>query len=513
MTTNHTDARTADEYTPDLRADLDGATPGDEVTLVYRSVHTDTPQTVTATLVDVCPADEQEYGYNDLYSLSGDDEADEWGLEVLADDGRATLYKGLLFRSENSNVHGRQRKTTRRVSETFGVMGAEFEAGDLDRDPAEFYVGDRVVTPEGREGEVVRLFETNEPRVDVAHDDGSHSYLPRTEVELVTDDDAGDSEPAREVVTDGGRDPADEVEAVEAAATEVDERTSCMRLAERNVEGGGSNVPDESRELARLDVLDESREAGDRIFTHLAVAEARRQGVEVPEQAVEFPAPTLSSDRGERVVYAKIPGWHVDDDDKPGLAKALGRAWGYDGHPSTVAGFAVRAAGTDDGKNGYAFTQFYDDDRNAWVSVPNRYGMAWVARSCVTLFEGEGEPCGPDMIRVRRRDGVSEDDEGNRSVEWGRALGATVRRFREGEQANPVAEAFGALAERPERQQLRVRAGLQAYVEECRADGFSALDDEEQLARVVNALLGAFDNERVRDIAERDDDDDDEGDA
>lgn len=260
-----------------------------------------------------------------------------------------------------------------------------------------------------------------------------------------------------------------------------DSDTDGMSLRVRNVDGGGSSVPDESEFYERRYHWLKSTNGGkpDNIWINLAEN--------------EFDGKSFSGDNS-KLVYVNIPGWLVDDDED--LSVMFPSISGG----QTLNTFAEFKPDSSKDSDAFAFGDMYNKNRHKWVSPRNMYSTAWVAKKCCTLYISEGEPRPVDSERIKTEDAlddsidVFEADEDD--YDWRMALGAAYRRS-EGTEKDELAIAKQNAKELPDKLFRKVEVGVDEYMRQKEAKGEDVTEDE--LAVFINSITEALRPGSVKD--------------
>lgn len=258
---------------------------------------------------------------------------------------------------------------------------------------------------------------------------------------------------------------------LESYVQEFSDDPSGMGLEVRNVEGGGSQCPDENRSYeSRLEWLQDT-EGGMRAEVWRELAK------QSPEDVV------VESD--EELVYIECPGWFVNSDDDLSTL--------FDTHDGqTLSTFAVLREDASQDADAYGFKALKSNPRR-WVTPMNKYKTAWIPKNLCTLYISSGEPRPVDKEKVNKRDalpdevdrfGAEEED-----YEWKMALGAAYRRCID-EEKSSLEEAYNEAQELPQKLYEKVEVGVDEYMRQCNAEDREV--DEDQLAMVVRSLTHAL---------------------
>lgn len=259
---------------------------------------------------------------------------------------------------------------------------------------------------------------------------------------------------------------------LETYVEEFEDDAEGMGLKEENHEGGGNQCPDETVVYeSRLEWLEQNGGShSDSIWQNIADGEMRN----------------VTPGEDEELVYIKVPGWFVNDDDE--LSKVYTGI--HDGQ--TVTGFAILRSDASEDADAYGFSNFLAGHRG-WVTPMNQYKTAWIPKKICTVYRQVGEPRPLDEERVRERDALpdevdrfeaSEDD-----YDWRLALGAAYRRC-EGEEDSPVQEAYDNAQKLPKKLYNKVEIGVDEYMRQVSAENEEV--DEDELAMVINSLTKAL---------------------
>lgn len=255
-----------------------------------------------------------------------------------------------------------------------------------------------------------------------------------------------------------------------------DSKPDGMEMSVNNVEGGGSNVPDESEYYDnRLEWLNTTNGGHfDNIWSNLA--NNRKEGE------------SLENAENKELVYIELPGWFIPKKDE------LKRIFGSTDGGSKVSCFAILKPETSDGKDGYAFSEFKTGDGiNQWSEVRNQYSMVWVSRKICTVYRRESEPRGVDKATIYSRDALPEEKDpfecDDDDYDWRLALGAAYRR-KEGTENDPLVKAYNEAQELPDKLYERVELGVEEYITNKSVKGEEPTDDE--IALIVNTLTSAL---------------------
>lgn len=258
---------------------------------------------------------------------------------------------------------------------------------------------------------------------------------------------------------------------LEVYVEELSDNPEGMGLEVQNVEGGGSNVPDESREYeSRLEWLQDTQGG-------------RRDGVwrELAEQDPN----NVTVEEDEELVYIECPGWFVNDDED--LSPLFNVTDGQ-----TVSTFAVLRKETSEDKAAFAFKAFNQSGMR-WVKPRNQYKTAWIPKKLCTLYIKTGDPRPVDKERVNERDALPEEidrfEAEEDDYEWKLALGAAYRRCID-EEKSSLEEAYKEAQELPQKLYEKVECGVDEYMRECSAENKEV--DEDDLAMVVKSLTHAL---------------------
>lgn len=243
-----------------------------------------------------------------------------------------------------------------------------------------------------------------------------------------------------------------------------------MSLRVENEEGGGNNVPDESEFYeSRREWLEETHGGKHDIWRTLA--KGNYQGED-------------AAGDDEELVFIRIPAWYIELDDNENFQRTFGEVYGW------YEGWALLNTEQSEGNNAWCLTKVYTNGR--WRKPRDEYGMLWPARSCMTVFRREGEPRPVDKARIREREALPDDidpfDAEEDDYEWRLALGAAYRRT-EGQEEEPLKQAYNEAKELPDKLYDKVEAGVNEFMAQAAAENKDVDDDE--LAMVVRALTTA----------------------
>jgi hypothetical protein len=265
---------------------------------------------------------------------------------------------------------------------------------------------------------------------------------------------------------------AKEKKRLDAYVDEFEDENEGMGLIIENHEGGGSQCPDESSEFeSRLEWLRHNNGThSDSIWRKLAKGEAGAK--KVPDD--------------KELVYLKMPGWFVNDDDD--LKKLFQNT--HDGETVTVLG-VIRVESSEDA-NAYAFSKF-KVPRTGWTNPRNQYKTAWVPKKICTLYRRVGDPRPLDKERINERQALPEEvdrfEADSDDYDWRLALGAAYRRS-EGREDNPVEEAYEEAQDLPKKLYEKVEIGVDEYMRQAAADNREV--GEAELAMVIKSLTKAL---------------------
>lgn len=257
---------------------------------------------------------------------------------------------------------------------------------------------------------------------------------------------------------------------LESYVEELSDDPEGMGLDVKNVEGGGNQVPDESRSYeSRLEWLQETNGKKDEIWTQIA------------KQEVD----DVSIGDGEELVYIVCPGWFVNsDDDLSSL---------FDVHEGQkLQRFAILRKESSEDAEAYGFKAF-SQNGNHWITPRNKYKTAWIPKNLCTLHIKNDEPRPVDKEKVRVQDALPENvnrfDAEDGDYEWKMALGAAYRRCID-EEKSPLEEAYKDAQELPQKLYEKVEVGVDEYIRQCSAEKKEV--DEEELAMIVRSLTHAL---------------------
>lgn len=247
---------------------------------------------------------------------------------------------------------------------------------------------------------------------------------------------------------------------------EMEDSPEGMRLKVENHEGGGNNMPDESKEYEnRIDWLEDDEETKKEIWRILANQQYK----------------DVKPSENEELVYIKFPQWLLDYEDNEDWKALFGEIHGY------YTGWAIIYTEDSENKNAWGFKKFVINNR--WRKPRNKYRMLWGPKACFTLYRMEGEPENIDKEKVHKREALPEDVDAFEAEEedyyWRYALGAAYRRLLEQED-EPLVQAREKAETLPDKLHQRLEIGVDEYMRISQAEGTKVTDEE--LAKVIESF-------------------------
>lgn len=252
-----------------------------------------------------------------------------------------------------------------------------------------------------------------------------------------------------------------------------------MSLHVRNVEGGNDSIPDESKfyEDRYSWLQDTDGGMSDCIWKHLAKGELRR---------------FEPNGEDEKLAYIVIPGWFANDDDD--LQSMFNVHNG-----EKIRTFGVYKPETSEDSKAYAFSRFYVNSRENWMTVKNKYSMTWLPRKLCTLYEHEGEPRPVDKEKIRRSDALKDEIDVYEAepddYDWRLALGSAYRRSNDSTKSE-LTRAMNKAEELPDKLYKKVEVGVDEYMRQKKRQGEDV--DDEELAVIINSLTAALEPGSVK---------------
>lgn len=252
----------------------------------------------------------------------------------------------------------------------------------------------------------------------------------------------------------------------------TEESSDGMGLSAINEDGGGSNVPDDTRSYESRREWLEDTNGGFSVGVWRHLAEQEYKGRQPQER--------------EELVFIEIPGWFASDDED------LSPVFGNVHNGSEINTFAILKSEKSKGKDAYMFSRFYTDKRG-WTAIPNQYKTATVPCSVCTMYKREGKPREVDKARIRQREALPESvdpfEAEENDYDWRLALGAAYRRNID-EEENRLEKAYESANELPSQLNDRVEIGVNEYMRQVESEGKEV--DSDELAIVVESLVKAL---------------------